>query len=1135
MASPDELHFCRRARYGIAFCLLLTVLAWPVAVGGEQSANRQETLPTLEAGKTIDRQLSGGEAHTFQIALALGQRLRVIADQHGIDVAIKISTSNGQQLVEMDSQNSTQGPEIASIIAERDDGFRVEVRSSSKGVPPGRYGLRIEVVGAATEQDRQWIQAQQAYTEGRRLRAQPTAEALTQAIRQFEKASGQWQSLGDKLMTVHALYYLANNHQRLGQLQQSLSYYGRARQLALEAGEPREVAIAETFMANLHSLLGEPRKSLEYYDRALTLWRALNDTYIEARILHDLGYAYAMLGEALKALESYGQALQFWQRLDNRQRMAEPLQSIGGVYEILGEWQKALEHYDRALALYQANGNRRGVAKSLNNLGFIYEQLSESRKAMEYYERALAEWGAMGDRNEEALTLMNVGFAHARMNTPQKALECYQRSLQLLQERQDRRDEGYVLLLMGDLLAPSEPRKALEYYNQSLPLLQATEDRWREAVALRGLGMIHTSLGDLPRALGYLERALELFRQVGNQSGEAQTHYGFARFECERGDFDAALRWIESAIALAERVRAEVGSQQLRASYLTSAQKFYELQIDTLMRLSHAHPAEGFDALAVQASERARARSLLELLVESRVDVREGVDVALLERERELTQRLNAKATRQLQLAANSPQLAALKQEVSQLENEFEMVRAAIRKDNPHYDALVQPQPLALAEIQRQLDDGELLLEYKLGDERSWLWAITNRTLKSYELPKREQIELAAAQFRQQLTARSLVGKGETPLRRRRRIAEADSQLPKAAKRLSALILDPAAAQFADKRLVIVPDGALHYITFAALPVLETEGQKNGETGRQGDKGTRREGKSPFPIPHSLLPIPLVVGHEVVILPSVSAIVTHRRELAGRPIAPKLLAVLADPVFGVEDGRIGKTERRAAVAAQEQQATGQSAARSIEHPAEGSLDDFGRKLPRLPFTRQEADRILALAPASVTFKATGFKASRATALDPELGRYRYLHFATHGLLDSERPGLSALALSLVDEDGQPQDGFLRANDIYNLKLPAELVVLSGCQTGLGKAVKGEGLVGLTRGFMYSGASRVVVSLWNVNDQATSELMARFYRRMLKDNQRPAAALRMAQVEMWGQRKWRAPYYWATFVLQGEWK
>jgi CHAT domain-containing protein len=211
--------------------------------------------------------------------------------------------------------------------------------------------------------------------------------------------------------------------------------------------------------------------------------------------------------------------------------------------------------------------------------------------------------------------------------------------------------------------------------------------------------------------------------------------------------------------------------------------------------------------------------------------------------------------------------------------------------------------------------------------------------------------------------------------------------------------------------------------------------------------------------------------------------------------------------------------------------------RIIEHLSDGSSSAAARKLaiPRLPFTRREAERILALAPRDDSFKAVDFKASRATVASAGLDQYRYVHFATHGLLDSERPSLSSLLLSLVDEQGRPQDGFLRAHDVYNLKLPAELVTLSACQTGLGKEIKGEGLVGLTRGFMHAGAARVAVSLWNVNDQATSELMARFYQKMLKENQRPAAALRAAQVEMWKQKQWQAPYYWAAFVLQGEWR
>jgi CHAT domain-containing protein len=202
---------------------------------------------------------------------------------------------------------------------------------------------------------------------------------------------------------------------------------------------------------------------------------------------------------------------------------------------------------------------------------------------------------------------------------------------------------------------------------------------------------------------------------------------------------------------------------------------------------------------------------------------------------------------------------------------------------------------------------------------------------------------------------------------------------------------------------------------------------------------------------------------------------------------------------------------------------------------ERSARDFGQtEFPRLPHTRREADAITSLAPEAARRESLDFEASRATALGPELGDYRIVHFATHGLVNGEHPELSGVVLSLVDKDGARQDGFLRLNEIYNLKLGADLVVLSACRTALGKEVRGEGLVGLTRGFMYAGAPRVVASLWAVDDKATVELMKTFYREMLLKRQRPAAALRAAQVSVWRQRH-LPPYYWAAFVLQGEWK
>jgi CHAT domain-containing protein len=256
-------------------------------------------------------------------------------------------------------------------------------------------------------------------------------------------------------------------------------------------------------------------------------------------------------------------------------------------------------------------------------------------------------------------------------------------------------------------------------------------------------------------------------------------------------------------------------------------------------------------------------------------------------------------------------------------------------------------------------------------------------------------------------------------------------------------------------------------------------------------------------------------------------------------MATKTLAALADPVFEADDPRLAATRKKASsngLIASVRSAESARSTSPLPSELERSARSFHRDgFSRLVFSNEEAEFITGLAPKGSTLKATGFEANRQLAASGELGQYRIVHFATHGLINSEHPELSGLVLSLVDENGKPQDGFLRMSDIFNLEMPADLVVLSACQTALGKEVKGEGLVGLTRGFMYAGAQRVVASLWQVDDMATAELMKRFYSGMLKENLRPAAALREAQIEMSGSSRWSSPYYWAGFVIQGEWR
>jgi CHAT domain-containing protein len=515
------------------------------------------------------------------------------------------------------------------------------------------------------------------------------------------------------------------------------------------------------------------------------------------------------------------------------------------------------------------------------------------------------------------------------------------------------------------------------------------------------------------------------------------------------------------------------------------------------MQLHQAEPNGGFNALALEASERARARVLLEMLVEARVDIERGVDPSLLAKERELATQLNAKGQRRLQLFAQrsaEAQLTTINRELNELEANYREVQVEIRKNSPQYAALTQPQPLDLSRMQQQLDADTVLLQYSLGSERSYLWLVSPDSLQSFTLPSRAQIEKSARQLYQLLIARGVRNNMETPAQRQQRIADADRELVQVNQQLSQMIVAPVAARLGSRKLIVVADGALQYIPFAALV----------------DYG-----------------VPLILRHEVVNIPSASALAVHRAGVANRPAAPKGVAVIADPVFSVADPRMNKANRSSS----SQPAAGET--RLIEHLADNSTGTLS--IRRLPFTRQEATQILSVAPRLANLQALDFRANRSMATGDELSRYRYVHFATHGYVDTERPDLSAIVLSLIDENGNAQDGFLRAHEIYNLRLPAELVVLSACETGLGKEYRGEGLTGLTRGFMYAGAKRVTVSLWNVNDKATADLMARFYRGMLRETKTPAAALRKAQIELMRVPQWRSPYYWAAFVMQGEWR
>ncbi|MFM6153598.1 MAG: CHAT domain-containing protein, partial [Sphaerospermopsis kisseleviana] len=446
-------------------------------------------------------------------------------------------------------------------------------------------------------------------------------------------------------------------------------------------------------------------------------------------------------------------------------------------------------------------------------------------------------------------------------------------------------------------------------------------------------------------------------------------------------------------------------------------------------------------------------------------------------------QQLDKNEKRRVQLLSGEythEQKQALETETNQLLEKYQDIQTQIRRNSPRYAAITQPQPLTLQQIQQQiLDENTILLEYSLGEEKSYLWAVSQTEITSYELPKNTEIETLIKDFRREITNQ----------------ISSPKQLAKVAAPLTKILIEPVSKKLGNKRLLIVGDGALQYIPFAALSV-----------------------------PNSQEYQPLIVNHEIVTLPSASTLSLIRTEKKDRKSNLKTIAILADPVFTKDDQRL--TQKGKII---------KTNTDNLENLAlKRATANTNIQFDRLPFTRQEAETIAKLVPKNQSLLAYDFTANRDFITNQKLHEYRILHFATHGILDSVQPELSGLVLSLFNEKGEPENGFLRLHDVFNLNLSAELVVLSACKTGLGKEIKGEGLVGLTTGFMYAGSSQVITSLWNVDDQGTSILMEKFYQNMLKQGLKPSAAMRKAQLEML-TTQWSKPYFWAAFTVQGDWK
>jgi CHAT domain-containing protein/Tfp pilus assembly protein PilF len=1101
-------------------------------------ANGPQDKIALSPGAKIERQIAVGEVHTYRVVLTPRQFVRVVVEERDGDLVLELQNSQGETLVEVDNPTPFLNKSRLSFVSPQGGNYLLTVRPR-KDAALGSYRLGVDEWRTAEPKDESAVAAEKLMAEGQLLYGQGTAESRRKAIQKYEESLPLWRAASDIRGEAEALSSIGDVYEDLGDNRKALELCEKALLLWRSVGDLSGEANALDQVGIAYWQLNDYQKALEAINRVLSLCRTIGLRRGEAEALNDIAVVYSSLSEYQKALEHYGQSLSLKREIGDRVGEARTLNNMGVAYVSLDEYQKALECYDRALPLRRSTGDRRGESYTLSNIGTVYSALGEYQKALEYEDQALRLGREVGDRGIEANALNDLGKLYDALGDYQKALERYSEALILTQAMSDRRGEANILSDTGSVYQKlSEYKKASDLYNQALSIRRAIGFLAGEAHSLSNLGLVSSALGDSQKALEYYGQGLTLHRAVRNRKGEAMTLFGIARVERDRGNLVEARVRMEAALEIIESLRTKVSAQELRASFLASVRELYDFQIDLLARLDERQHSAGHAAEALMISERSRARSLLETLSEARADIRQGVPAELLERERSFQQQINGKAGRLTRLLGGvhtDEQASGAQKELDSILTDYQQLETQIRTASPRYAALTQPQPLTLEEIQKQvLDPDTLLLEYSLGEERSYLWAVSPTSITSYALPKRAEIEAAARRVYRLVTAPTQAV--EAPTRRRALTAKAEAEYAEAAADLSRILLSPVASQLGTKRLLIVSEGALQYTPFGALPAPREPRRGDGVMGRRGDDKPASSFHRVAPFPgRPVESLPLLLEHEVVTAPSASVLAVLRRERAGRQPAPKSIAVLADPVFSSDDPRISRGHTRAhpAPATQSSGRTSEPVrATDIERSAkESGLDGF----VRLRFSRQEAEAIAEFAPEQKRLTALDFIASRETAESADLSQYRIVHFATHGLLNSQRPELSGIVLSLVDESGRAQDGFLRLHEIYNLRLNADLVVLSACQTALGKEVRGEGLIGLTRGFMYAGAPRVVASLWRVDDRATAELMRRFYQGMLKEGLRPAAALRAAQVSMLKEKRWSDPHYWAAFTLQGEWR
>lgn len=1031
--------------------------------------------PVLDVSHPLDIRLAGGDTKTVRVHAEAGDFLRIVASADAqLVVKTSLSDPQGRIVAVTPSLGGTGGSARIAAYAEQAGEFRLRVSSQMSSPNLRICTLVLEVRRPASEQDRTDAEAHRAFAEAAQEAAHGP-KGLHAAVSLLDRPLDLAARAGDSLLELRAIFGKGQFLAMSGDLPGAVPFFEQALELSRKSGDLRAEAHTLDDLGLVNANLERYPRAIELYNQALELQRQTAQPWETALTLSNLADAQSAVGRIDIALDCLKQQEQIREDLKDEFGLNETWLGMADVYLMTGDPEDAIEKLVSTLPHWrrfrdQEDGKESEIA-AYRKLGLAYAALGDASAAGAALRNAMQRARLLGNARVIAETLVvEAQLANSRGDSA-RSHEAIESALAASKRASYQRGQAQALMELGKLgIATGQFRSAQSAAEQALDIAVKLGQPYDEANARRLLGDAHQGLNATDAADHEFSAALAIERRIGDRFGEVQTLVDTARLQDRGGRLEPALGTLDAALAVIDRTRSSLAAPELRASYLASQRAAYELAARVLMRLDRLHPGQGFDTKAFGVSERAHARTLLDALGKSGRDLDRPED-------RKLVVRLDAldAAIHQLAASESSPHREQRIAELLTERNGLEVQLGSSRAANAGRDRATAP--LSLAQIRGQVLGGEtVLLEYLTGPRQTHLWVVSRRELHHYTLPGEAELRDSVRRLYGALTAASGLSPKLNLSQRELALRTADDTAGREAKALAHVLLPFPASLLGSGALAIVADGPIQLVPFALLPVPGAPGQRLGAT------------------------------HDIAVEPSASVLARIRE--SPEPDRGKRVLIVADPAYS-----------RALPAAQQALLSWKP-----NHRLE--------TLPPLPMSRVEAERLESLAPGR-TVTLLGFDAVPSRFERATLGGLSIIHIASHTILDDRYPDLSGLVLSTVDANGRRVDGFLPLLDVYKLHLDARLVVLSACETYIGNDLRGEGLLGLARGFLYAGAHRVVGSLWKVDDRATATFMDRFYTALLTGKQTPAAALRMAQNQMSKDPAWQSPRYWAGFVLEGQ--